>query len=308
MPIASPQETAERPQTRGREVAGDGSSLTRFIGRRGWIVLAIPGLVFMAVVFVVGFVSLLWTSFDSAAGRGSFDAYTELFGSPAFWDAVLRTLRLSFLTVLGCLVVATPIAYFIARTESSRRDRYMLLILVPWLSSVVVRSFGWQIILGSHGVVNWTLLRLHIVEEPVTLVQNEFGILVGLISVLAPFMIITTMSSLLAIDVRLEESAALLGAGPFKIIRTIVVPLSRRGIATGCILVFLMSNAVVVTPLMLGGARSATVATMMYTQLLELYNFQQGAALAFILVVLVVPPTLMMTWWGQRSSLTDGKA
>lgn len=307
MPLASPPDTTERQDDRPVDT-GDGAPLTRFFGRRGWIVLAIPGLAYMAVVFVVGFVSLFWTSLGSATGQATFAAYTELFDSPAFWDAVWRTLRLSFLTVLGCLGVATPIAYFIARTDSSRRDRYMLLILVPWLSSVVVRSFGWQIILGSHGVVNWTLLKLHLVQGPVTLVQNEFGILVGLVSVLAPFMIITAMSSMLAIDERLEESAALLGAGPFRIIGSIIIPLSRRGIATGCILVFLMSNAVVVTPLMLGGARSATVATMMYTQLLELYNFQQGAALAFILVVLVVPPTLVMTWWGQRGSRMTGKA
>lgn len=278
----------------------------RFIRAKGWLFFAAPGLAFMAVVFGMGFVGLLITSFEAATGDSDFSAYTELFASTAFWDAVSRTLRLSALTVLGCLVLSVPMAYFIARSTPEKRDRYLLLIIIPWLSSIVVRSFGWQIILGNHGPINWFLQATGIVDEPVTLVQNEFGILVGLIHVLAPFMIITVLSAMLSVDMRLEEAAALLGAGPLRIISTVVFPLSRLGIATGCILVFLMSNAVVVTPLMLGGVRSATVATMMYTQLLELYDFQRGAALAFILVLLVVPPTLALTWWGRRGS-TAGK-
>lgn len=274
----------------------------RFVLDRAWILFALPGLVFMTVVFVVGFVGLLDTSMRAAGGELTFSVYRDLLESPAFRDAVLRTLRLSFLTVLGCLVISVPVAYFIARSDPSKRERYLLLIIIPWLSSIVVRSFGWQIILGDHGPINRLLLASGVVSDPVTLVQNEFGILVGLVHVLAPFMMITTLSAMLSIDLHLEEAAALLGAGPVRIALSVVLPIARRGIATGCILVFLMSNAVVVTPLMLGGVRSATVATMMYTQLLQLYDFQQGSALAFVLVILVVPPTVALTWWGQRGA------
>ncbi len=279
-----------------------GSGLLGFLRTRAWLILALPGLAFMAVVFVLGFAGLLWTSFQAATGQTTFAAYTDLFHSVAFWDAVSRTLRLSVLTVLGCLVVSLPMAYFIARSAPEKRDHYLLLIIIPWLSSIVVRSFGWQIILGDQGPINRALQAVGLTQEPITLVHNEFGILIGLIHVLAPFMMITALSAMLSIESRLEEAAALLGAGPVRIISAVVWPLSRRGVATGCILVFLMSNAVVVTPLMLGGARSATVATMMYTQLLQLYDFQRGAALAFILVVLVVPPTLLLTWWGNRGA------
>lgn len=286
----------------------DGQSpFTRFILDRAWLVFALPGLVFMAVVFVVGFLGLLETSLRTVEGDLTFSVYRDLLESPAFRDAVLRTLRLSALTVVGCLVISVPMAYFIARSDPSKRDRYLLLIIVPWLSSIVVRSFGWQIILGDHGPINRLLIASGISDGPITLVQNEFGILVGLIHVLAPFMMITSLSAMLAIDISLEEAAALLGAGPLRIASTVVLPLARRGIATGCILVFLMSNAVVVTPLMLGGVRSQTVATMMYTQLLQLYDFQRGSALAFVLVILVVPPTILLTWWGQRGPRTPRK-
>jgi len=265
----------------------------------GWIVLALPAAVFLGLVFLIGLAGLLMESI-SPGEAGMFTAYTSLFESAAFWDALVRTLRLSTLTVVFTLLISYPMAYYIARSPEEKRDQLLLFIIIPWLSSMVVRSFGWQIILGNRGPINSLLMGLGVIDRPLTLVQNEFGILVGIVHVLAPFMVLTLLSVLVSIDVRIEEAGALLGANSWKLFWHVIWPLSRRGVATGCVLVFLMANAVVVTPLMLGGIRSQTIATMMYSQLLELYNFQRGAALAFILVIIVVPPTLLMNWWGQR--------
>lgn len=274
----------------------------RWLARRGWVALAAPGLIYMTGIFVVGFVALFWASVKPAEGEPAFAVYRELLVRPAFWAAVERTLRTSVFTVFGCLVVALPIAYGIARARSAVRDLYLMLVIVPWLTGVVVRSFGWQVLLGNNGLINWVLLHAQVVDTPVRLVHNELGIVIGLIAVLSPFMILTALSAMATVPRSLEEASVLLGTSPIRMIWDIIIPLARKGIATGSILVFLMSNAVVVTPLMLGGLRSQTVATLMYRQLLELYNFREGAALAFILVVLVVPPTLIMTWWGGRGS------
>lgn len=295
------------PKSDGRHSVQEDSKLQEFLRHRGWMILALPALLFLLVVFVIGFIGLVITSVQPSGDGSRFAVYFELFRSPSFHDALWRTLRLSFLTVIFSLLISYPVAYYIARSPESRRDGLLLLIIIPWMSSIVVRSFGWQIILGEQGPINEFLVFLGISGAPVPLVQNEFGILVGLVHVLSPFMILTLLSVLVSVDVRYEEAASLLGAGPWQLFTKVVFPLSRRGVATGCVLVFLMSNAVVVTPLMLGGVQSQTVATMMYTQLLELYNFQRGAALALVLVLLVVPPTLLMTWWGQRGQNSGGK-
>jgi putative spermidine/putrescine transport system permease protein len=282
-------------------------SRPRITGGRflSWV-LALPSLIFLATLFLLGFFSLVTTSLSIGRPEGPFAIYESLFASPAFWDAFFRTTRLSILTVALSLLVAYPIAYAIARSKGRTRQWLLLAVIIPWMSSVVVRSFGWQIILGDRGPINEVLESLGIISHPLALVGSEFGIVVGLIHVLSPFMILTLVSVLVSIDLRIEEAAALLGASPGRIFTRIVWPMSRRGVATGCVLVFLMANAVVVTPLMLGGARSQTIATMMYAQLLQLYNFERGAALAVVLVVLVVPPTLLISWWGQRSQFKRG--
>lgn len=275
------------------------SKIENFLRHYGWAVLAAPAAVFLGIVFLIGLGGLLVESFRPGED-GMFTAYRSLFDSIAFWDALWRTLRISTLTVIFTLLVSYPMAYYIARSPEEKRDRLLLFIIIPWLSSMVVRSFGWQIILGNRGPINSFLMWLGVTDRPIALVQNEFGILVGVVHVLAPFMVLTLLSVLVSIDIRVEEAGALLGANSWQLFWNVIFPLSRRGVATGCVLVFLMANAVVVTPLMLGGIRSQTIATMMYSQLLELYNFQRGAALAFILVLIVVPPTLLMNWWGSR--------
>lgn len=292
--------TAPAPQTESA------SKIENFMRKHGWFVLALPAAIFLGLVFLIGLVGLLMESL-APGDDGMFGTYINLFNSISFWDALKRTLRLSALSVVFTLLISYPMAYYIARSPEEKRDQLLLFIIIPWLSSMVVRSFGWQIILGNRGPINSFLMAIGVIERPLTLVQNEFGILVGIVHVLAPFMVLTLLSVLVTIDITVEEAGVLLGANSWNLFWRVIWPLSRRGVATGCVLVFLMANAVVVTPLMLGGIRSQTIATMMYSQLLELYNFQRGAALAFILVIIVVPPTLLMNWWGQRGVARKGK-
>ena len=276
--------------------------LRGFYRRFGWVFLALPALIYIAVLFFFGFIELFRESV-SLPEDPSFATYQELFASSSFRQAFLRTTRLSVIVTVFVTLISYPISYFIARVPAHRRNAWLMLVLIPWLTSIVVRSFGWRILLGDQGVINGALLSVGLRDEPIQLINNELGIAIGLIHVLAPFMILSLIAVFMSVDVKLEEAAAMLGAGPFRTFTKVVLPLTRSGLATGGILVFLLAAASYVTPQMLGGIRERTVAMLMYSQLLELYNFQRGAAIAFILVLLVVPVTLGLQWFERRGRI-----
>jgi putative spermidine/putrescine transport system permease protein len=279
--------------------ASEGESRS-WLARWGWVVLALPPLVYIAAVFFYGFVRLFLDSLGMPAADPSFDTYRGLLDSAAFRRAFVRTTRLAVVVTVVCALISYPVAYYVARVEPHRRNRFLLLILLPWLTSIVVRSFGWRILLGPRGLVNGTLMSLGVIDQPIQLINNEFGVAIGLVHVLAPFMMLSLLSVFMAVDPRLEEGAAMLGAGPVRTFFRVLVPLTRTGLVTGSLLVFLLTVAAVVTPQILGGVRDRTIAVLMYSQLLELYNFQRGAAMAFVLVLLVVPVAITLQLFERR--------
>jgi putative spermidine/putrescine transport system permease protein len=193
-------------------------------------------------------------------GQWSIENYTDFFARPDYVATLLRTFEVAAETSVFSLLLAYPTAYFIARMKG-RRDVLLLFIILPWLVSLVVRTFGWIVLLGNRGVINDVLMASGLIRGPAPLMFNHFGVLVGMVHVFCPFMIIAILNSFFHLDRAMEEAAMSLGAGPWTTFRRVVLPLTMPGVVNGVVIVFLISTGAVVTPLMLGGVRDALIGT-----------------------------------------------
>lgn len=272
----------------------------RVLGRWGFVALALPSLIFLALVFFRGMFKIVDQSIGLSDGHPSLQIYVDLFSTEFFRQALWRTLYLAGLTTVGSVAISYPLAYFIARSKASRRTFYLILVLLPWLTSIVVLSFGWRVLLGDQGPINGFLMWLGVINDPIPLVFNSLGITIGLIHVLSPFMILVLLSSFMSLNPRLEEASAMLGGGAWQTFRRVIMPLTMPALITGTTVVFLLAIAAVVTPQLLGGFRDRTVAVLMYQQLLQIYNFQAGAAMAIVLILFTVPIALLLQQFEQR--------
>ena len=214
--------------------------------------------------------------------------YAALFETPVYVKVMLRTLRIGLVVTLLALVFGYPYAYLMARGRPWLRSALLLAVLLPLLVSVVVRTYGWMVVLGLDGPVNTLLLAVGLVQQPVKFLFNETGIVIGLLHVFFPFMVLPLSSVLQKVDPQLEDAARTLGAGAFTVFRRVTLPLSVPGIAAGSMLVFTLSVAAYVTPALMGGAGINVMATLVAQQILVLVNWPLGAAVAVMLVVITL--------------------
>jgi putative spermidine/putrescine transport system permease protein len=214
--------------------------------------------------------------------------YAALFETPVYVKVMLRTLRIGLVVTLLALVIGYPYAYLMARGRPWLRSALLLAVLLPLLVSVVVRTYGWMVVLGLDGPVNTLLLAVGLVQQPVKFLFNETGIVIGLLHVFFPFMVLPLSSVLQKVDPQLEDAARTLGAGAFTVFRRVTLPLSVPGIAAGSMLVFTLSVAAYVTPALMGGAGINVMATLVAQQILVLVNWPLGAAVAVMLVVITL--------------------
>jgi putative spermidine/putrescine transport system permease protein len=240
-----------------------------------------------AILLLAGFFYALFTLVASAFvsdGAVGFARFAAFFARADYIDVLVRTLWIAGLTTAIAVVIGYPVAYLIARTRTGR-TWLLLLVIAPWLTSVVVRTYGWMVILGNRGLINGFLQWAGLGGRPVPLMYNAFGIIVGLVHVLCPFMIIAIFSTLQQLDPALEEAAMSLRARPWRIFRKVMLPLTLPGVISGAIVVYLMATGAIVTPLLLGGLRDRMLGTQIFQEIFALYNFRRAAAMALILLV-----------------------
>lgn len=208
-----------------------------------------------------------------------------------------NTIVLGLWVTAVCLVFGYPLAYSLARTQSRRiRGIGITVLLIPLMTSVVVRSYGWMILLASSGPINKLLLGLGIVDRPLQLLFKPQGVVIALAEVLLPFMVLSVMPVIQGIDPHLEEASQSLGAGPIKTFRRIVLPLSLPGVAAGSILVFVLTISAFATPRLVGGATTQVMSIFIYDQALSLFNWPFGGAVSILLLLVV----LLLTWLQGR--------
>jgi putative spermidine/putrescine transport system permease protein len=251
--------------------------------------LVVPALVLISVFVVLPYLNIVTMSFRPPAvgaqyGEGFTIANYSRQLTDSFTLGVLAdTVLLGLTTVPICLLLGYPVAFHLARTKSRWGGLLYVLVLSPLLVGVVVRSFGWQILLSGNGVVNKALLDVGLIQAGLQLMNNRLGVTIALVHVFLPFMILPLVGVIQAIDPNLEQAARSLGASRLTVFRRVILPLSWPGIQAGTILVFILTLSAYVTPVMLGGAQVKTMSILVVQNLMENFQWPVGAAQALIL-------------------------
>jgi putative spermidine/putrescine transport system permease protein len=226
--------------------------------------------------------------------------FVRLLGDAYHRTIILRTLKIALLTTVGSLLLGYPLAYFLARTASAWRGVLMFLVIAPLMTGVIVRTYGWIVLLGSEGTVNKVLVGLGIVDRPVQILQTERAVLIALVHILMPYMVFPIFSALAGQDPNLARAASTLGAGRWRAFLEVTLPLSRPGILMGSALVFTLTAGAVVTPALLGGKDVQMLGQTIYELTLSTLNWPLASAVAFVLVACQFSILLLYFRGGRR--------
>ncbi len=264
------------------------------VRNRAWLapyLLNLPALVVVGTLLVVPLVMTLILSLHSfgmytgVTDDISLKNYAEIVSDPYFHEIFLRTLRISLFTTLAAAALGAPEAYILHKMRAPWRSIFLLVMLGPLLISVVARTLGWAMLLGSTGVVNQALTGLGLLSSPVQFMYTETGVVIALAHVLMPFMVISVWAALQRLDPQVENAAVSLGASSFTVVRRVVVPQIMPGILSGSIIVFALAASAFATPAIIGGRRLKVAATLAYDEFLSTLNWPLGAAIAVLLLL-----------------------
>lgn len=250
--------------------------------------LAIPAALFLVAFFVVPLANNAALSFVDGKGELSLVHYVRLTTDLYYLGVTGQTLLLSAVVTLLCVVVGYPVAYYLVRRAVRSAPLIIFLLVSPLLTSIVMRTYGWRILLARRGLINTYLLDLGLVDRPIDLLNGFAAVVIGLVHVLVPFMVLSIATVLQGIDRRLEEAAEMLGATGAQVFWKVVFPLSLDGVATGSVIVFMVATGSFVTLLFLGGGSVQTLPLLIYQQFSTTRNFPLAAGMSVILLLIAV--------------------
>lgn len=230
--------------------------------------------------------------------------YARLF-DPAFIDIFIQSMYLASVSMLVCLLVGYPFAYLLARADKRLRPWLLLLVVIPFWTNSLIRTYALIIILKTQGLLNKLFLALGIVDGPFSLMYSDIAVFLGLTYTLLPFMILPLYASIEKLDVRLLDAAKDLGAGPLRSFWHITLPLTLPGIVAGCILVFLPALGTFYVPEILGGATNMLLGTFIKNQFLVARDWPLGAAASMILTLLLVLLALIYRFANRKAAEGD---
>jgi putative spermidine/putrescine transport system permease protein len=256
--------------------------------------LVVPNL-FWLLAFMIGpLLMLLAISFRGyQAGVGILDTwelgnYWRFVADPFYLAILVRTVVMGLQVTACCLVLGFPFAYTLSRLRGTPRALVYVLVLLPLLTSAVVRTFGWMILLANNGFINRTMMELGLAEAPVRLMYGMLGVIIALVEVLLPFMILALDAALVNIPPALYEAARNLGAGRVRVFAKVTLPLALPGMLSGSVLVFTLAVSAFVTPSLIGGPRVSVMSTLIYQQGMSLLNWPFGAAIGFTMLATIL--------------------
>jgi putative spermidine/putrescine transport system permease protein len=257
------------------------------IDRRAMAVLLAVPLLFLLAFFAVPFGVVIIDSLRTGKAAFGLAQYSKLVEDWFYVEVLWFTFRVSLWVTLASFVIGYAMAYVMTRVVRRRWLRRLLYIIVitPLFTSNIVRSFGWMIILGRAGLVNQTLMGAGLIDRPLSLLNGELSIVIGMTYIMTPFMVLTVAAVLQNIDRSLEDAACDLGATPLLSFLKVTFPLSVPGVIAGALIVFTLSVSAYVTPSILSGGKKTVMAMLIYQQYATIFNFQFGAALAVALLL-----------------------
>lgn len=257
--------------------------------RRFYWLLLMPAVVMIVGLYFFPLVKVLWISVtDPVPGLGN---YAKLFTSESVHKVLIVTLRICVITTAITLVLGYVLSYAMVQAKGAWLRGLTFFVLLPLWISVLVRAFSWVTLLRANGVINEALIAAGLISEPLTLLRNELGVIIGMVHYMVPFAVLPLYSNMRSIDLRLIAAARLLGATPWRAFRRIFLPLSLPGVVASSVLVFIFSLGFYVTPALLGGGRVFMIAEYIGVQITQTINWGLGTMLATLLLVCIL--TLM---------------
>jgi spermidine/putrescine transport system permease protein len=276
----------------------------------GWLLIA-PMLAWLALFVLAPLGILIAYSFASRGNLGavefgfSWDNYVRVF-DPIYLKILGRSVAYAALTTALCVAIGYPVGWYIARQRPVVRDRLLLLVMIPFWTSFLVRTYAWIAILKSEGLLNGLLLASgavpRIFPEPLELLYTPTAVVIGLVYAYLPFMILPVYGSAEKLDNALVEAAHDLGAGPLRAFSSVIIPLTWPGIAAGMLLVFVPAIGMFAITDLMGGARVSMIGNVIQNQFTKALNFPFGAALGVVFTLLFVVSYALLQWRGRRAT------
>jgi putrescine transport system permease protein len=287
----------------------------RWLVRHAWrdFIIAIPyfwlALFFLIPFFivlvisggtaVVGIPPIAW---EESFPYLTFDNYRFLAEDDLYWKGYLNSLRIASISTLLCLLIGYPMALAMARTTGVWRHILLLMVILPFWTSFLLRIYAWMGMLGKHGVINNALLALGVVSEPIRMMNTEFAVFIGIVYSYLPFMVLPLFANLEKLDFTLNEAAMDLGSRPWQVFLDVTLPLSLPGIIAGAMLVFIPATGEYVIPTLLGAADNPMIGRVLADEFFLNRDWPVAAAVAVALLLLLVAPIMIYSHIEQRNA------
>ena len=260
-----------------------------------------PAIGFLVIFFVFPLINNFFQAFGGQAStHGVWFYYIKLFTDPYYLNILVETLKLSVIVTVVCLLLGYPVSYFMVRHAGRINDLIVFCLLAPLLTSVIIRTFGWQVLLARDGPINSILVGLGIFSHRIDLVRNPISVYIALVHVMIPFMILSITAVLSGIDQGYEEAARVLGANKWRAFFHVTLPLSLDGIASGCVLVFVITNGSFLAMLLLGGGKVNTLPLLIYQQFNLTHDMVFASAMGNVLLAAALICLLVLLRFIQR--------
>lgn len=273
--------------------------------KAGGFLLALPAILWLGLFFLLPLIIVLVFSFlTRGAGNQpilpfTLDNYSRVFDT--FWIVIWRSVSIAFVTTVICLIAGYPLAYFIVRRKSQFGKQFALfLVILPFWTNFLVRTYAWRVMLGQEGLINTTLINAGLISEPLSLLNTEFAVILGLVYGFLPFMVLPIYASLSRFDFRFIEAAQDLGANDVTAFRRIMLPITMPGVVAGCILVFIPAVGTFITSDLLGGTKGLMIGNLIDRQYKGSGNLPLGAALSIVMMVVVMIALVIYSRYGKE--------
>jgi putrescine transport system permease protein len=232
-------------------------------------------------------------------------SYQFIASDSLYIKTYLSSIKYAFITTVLCLVIGYPFAYYMARSPKHLQPLLLMLIMLPFWTSFLLRIYAWKTLLVSNGVINNVLMSLHLIDTPIVMMNNAFSLLLGMVYSYLPFMILPLYANLSKMDVRYLEAAADLGTSPFKAFWLITVPLSKAGIIAGSMLVFIPAVGEFVIPELLGGPSNLMIGRVLWDEFFSNNDWPMAASVAIVMICIILVPMAILN--KAEASQTGGK-
>jgi ABC-type spermidine/putrescine transport system permease subunit I len=258
--------------------------------------LTSPAMLLILVVLVIPVGWLFYVSFVGANGQFSLENYERMIDSKSYYRIFLTTFQVSFLTTGLCILIGYPLAYFMAGLPPKLANLCLITVLLPFWTSLLVRTYAWLVLLQRQGLVNEWAISLGLWDQPVKIVHNMTGTLIGMVHIMLPFLILPVYGAMKSIDRDFMKAASNLGASPARAFWTVFFPLTTPGLFAGALMVFILCLGFFVTPAVLGGGKVIMVSMKIVSNIELFVNWGAASALGVVLLVL----TTGILWFASR--------